>query len=543
MTKIQNLLALDYPGDRIEILVGSDGSTDSTAEKLLTISDNRVRVFNFPQRRGKPAVLNTLVPKAKGDIVVLADVRQRFESEVLRAFARSFADPQIGAVSGEVVLTTESGTAVSEGAGLYWRYETFIRSRECMIDSTIAVTGPIYAIRRTLFEPIPPDTIVDDLLIPLRISRRGYRVIVEPEARAIDSAYATASQEFTRKVRTLAGNFQLFARERWLLNPFQNRLWWDRPCRFERGAARRICLIRIHNGHADRLLCRCAGRMGPSARLEEAFHHHLSVLLLSDELDDSARLSSIDHRATAGYLAKGDGQQHIEMNMPREFLNGFVLAFSLLIGPGLWASCYGRSVAVTELPNPLDDDRPPGSPPELPRAEVQLPGAGTSGVVRVVANSDDFQSAIDDAKPGDVIALLPGSVYRGSLTLPKKEGDEWITIRTNVPDGTFPVRGTRVGPSDARMMPVIESDDESAIQAEAGAHHYRFIGIEIRPKAGVYIRNLVLLGVGANTVEDLPHHLIFERCYVHGDANVGGRRGIALNTRDAAVVDSYFSDF
>ena len=227
LTKIQNLLALDYPGDRIEILVGSDGSTDSTAEKLLTISDNRVRVFNFPQRRGKPAVLNTLVPKAKGDIVVLADVRQRFESEVLRAFARSFADPQIGAVSGEVVLTTESGTAVSEGAGLYWRYETFIRSRECMIDSTIAVTGPIYAIRRTLFEPIPSDTIVDDLLIPLRISRRGYRVIVEPEARAIDSAYATASQEFTRKVRTLAGNFQLFARERWLLNPFQNRLWWQ----------------------------------------------------------------------------------------------------------------------------------------------------------------------------------------------------------------------------------------------------------------------------------------------------------------------------
>ena len=229
--------------------------------------------------------------------------------------------------------------------------------------------------------------------------------------------------------------------------------------------------------------------------------------------------------------------------MPRKFLNGFVLAFSLLIGPGLWASCYGRSVAATELPNPLDDDRPPGSPPELPRAEVQLPGAGTSGVVRVVANSDDFQSAIDDAKPGDVIALLPGSVYRGSLTLPKKEGDEWITIRTNVPDGTFPVRGTRVGPSDARMMPVIESDDQSAIQAEAGAHHYRFIGIEIRPKAGVYIRNLVLLGVGANTVEDLPHHLIFERCYVHGDPNVGGRRGIALNTRDAAVVDSYFSDF
>ena len=225
--KIRNLLALDYPAELVEILVGSDGSTDGTVEQLAALADARVRVFIFPQRRGKPAVLNTLVPKARGEIVVLSDVRQKFEPSVLRAFARSFADPQVGAVSGEVILTTEGGTVVSEGSGVYWRYETFIRSRECMIDSSIAVTGPIYSIRKTLFEPIPSDTIVDDLLIPLRIARRGYRVIVEPEARAIDCAYATADQEFTRKVRTLAGNFQLFARERWLFNPLQNRLWWQ----------------------------------------------------------------------------------------------------------------------------------------------------------------------------------------------------------------------------------------------------------------------------------------------------------------------------
>ena len=225
--KIRDLLALDYPAERIEILVGSDGSTDSTAEQLLTLADERVRVFIFPPRRGKPAVLNTLVPKARGEIVVLSDVRQKFEPCILRALVRSFADPRVGAVSGEVILTTEGRTVVSEGSGLYWRYETFIRSRECIIDSTIAVTGPIYAIRKTLFEPIPSDTIIDDVLIPLRIASRGYRVIVDPEARAFDSAYATAGQEFTRKVRTLAGNFQLFARERWLFNPFRNRLWFQ----------------------------------------------------------------------------------------------------------------------------------------------------------------------------------------------------------------------------------------------------------------------------------------------------------------------------
>jgi biofilm PGA synthesis N-glycosyltransferase PgaC len=226
--KIQSLLSLDYPAERVEILVGSDGSTDGTAEQLLTISDQRVCAFIFPQRRGKPAVLNALVPKARGEVVLLSDVRQKFDSRVLRVLVKSFADPQVGAVSAEVILTRrEDGTAVSEGSGFYWRYETFIRSRESLIDSSIAVTGPIYAIRKMLYEPIPDDTIVDDVLIPLRIARRGYRVVIEPEARAYDAPYAIAGQEFTRKVRTLAGNFQLFARERWLFNPFRNRLWWQ----------------------------------------------------------------------------------------------------------------------------------------------------------------------------------------------------------------------------------------------------------------------------------------------------------------------------
>ena len=226
--KIQSLLSLDYPADRVEILVGSDGSTDGTTEHLLSISDPRVHVFNFPQRRGKPAVLNALIPKAQGEIIFLSDVRQKFDPKVLRLLVRSFADPKVGAVSAEVILTRrEDGTSVSEGSGFYWRYETFIRARESAIDSTIAVTGPVYAIRKELFEPIPDDTIVDDVLIPLRIARRGYRVVIEPEARAYDAPYAVAGQEFTRKVRTLAGNFQLFARERWLFNPLRNRLWWQ----------------------------------------------------------------------------------------------------------------------------------------------------------------------------------------------------------------------------------------------------------------------------------------------------------------------------
>jgi poly-beta-1,6-N-acetyl-D-glucosamine synthase len=220
VTKIRNLLALDYPPERVEILVGSDGSTDGTAEQLLTVSDERIRVFILPQRRGKPAVLNALIPKAHGEIIVLADVRQMFDAQALRALARPLADPQVGAVTGELMLT---GGASS---GAYWRYEKFVRSREYIVDSTIGATGAIYAIRKSLFEPIPPDTILDDVLIPMRITRRGYRVVFERDAHAYE-APAPSREEFKRKVRTLSGNFQLFARDRWLLNPLQNRLWWQ----------------------------------------------------------------------------------------------------------------------------------------------------------------------------------------------------------------------------------------------------------------------------------------------------------------------------
>jgi len=224
--RLENLLALDYPRDRLEVLLASDGSTDGTPERARAYVQAGVRVISFETRRGKSAVLNDLVGKARGEIVVLADARQRFETGALRALVGPFANPQVGAVSGELILTENAeGTAVGEGVGFYWRYEKFIRRSESRVDSAVGATGAIYAIRRDLFEPIPEDTILDDVLIPMRIARRGYRVLFEPRARAFDRAAATAGEEFGRKVRTIAGNFQLFAREVWLLNPFRNRLW------------------------------------------------------------------------------------------------------------------------------------------------------------------------------------------------------------------------------------------------------------------------------------------------------------------------------
>lgn len=222
--KLEDCLALEYPRDRLEILVASDGSTDATAEIARRYEAHGVTVLAFETRRGKPSVLNDVVAKCRGQIVLFGDARQTYGPNALVALVENFADPAVGAVSGELVLDGEA-TALGAGVGFYWRYETFIRRNESHLDSTIGATGAIYAIRRDLFETIPSDTLLDDVLIPLRIVRRGYRVVLEPAARAFDRPAATAGEEFTRKVRTIAGTLQLFARERWLWSVPQNRLW------------------------------------------------------------------------------------------------------------------------------------------------------------------------------------------------------------------------------------------------------------------------------------------------------------------------------
>jgi biofilm PGA synthesis N-glycosyltransferase PgaC len=223
--RLENLLDFDYPRDRVEVLIASDGSTDATVELARQYPEPQVRVFDFRARRGKSAVLNDVIAQARGEIVVLTDARQYFEPSTLRALAVRFADPRVGAVSGELILLDSAGTSEVGGVDFYWRYEKFIRRHESLIDSTIGTTGAVYAIRHSLFKPIPAAIILDDVLIPMQIASMGYRVLFEPHARAYDRTSATAQREFVRKLRTIAGNFQLFFHERWLLNPFTNRLW------------------------------------------------------------------------------------------------------------------------------------------------------------------------------------------------------------------------------------------------------------------------------------------------------------------------------
>ncbi|HEY7517078.1 MAG TPA: glycosyltransferase family 2 protein [Methylomirabilota bacterium] len=227
--RIENCLSLDYPSERLEVVVASDGSTDDTAAiaeryRRAPHPGPAVRVMSYARWRGKPSVLNDTIPRCRGDIVVLADARQRYDVDAVRRLVENFADPAVGAASGELCLRNEAGVAVGEGVGAYWRYEKLIRRAESALDSTVGATGAIYAIRRELFEPIAPDTLLDDVLVPMRIARRGYRVVFDARARASDHTAATARQEYLRKVRTIGGNVQLFTRERWLLLPV-HRLW------------------------------------------------------------------------------------------------------------------------------------------------------------------------------------------------------------------------------------------------------------------------------------------------------------------------------
>lgn len=203
--RLRNLLECDYPPEQLEIILVSDGSTDLTAEAAGRFE--RVRVFAYRQQMGKATALNVGIEMATGEVIVFADARQRFEARAIRELVANFADPAVGAASGELLLA--GGAGVGEGVGLYWKYEKWIRKNESRFGSVIGATGAIYAIRKRLWKPLPPMTILDDVYTPMQIALAGHRVVFEDRARAYDQAASSARREFTRKVRTLTGNYQL----------------------------------------------------------------------------------------------------------------------------------------------------------------------------------------------------------------------------------------------------------------------------------------------------------------------------------------------
>jgi cellulose synthase/poly-beta-1,6-N-acetylglucosamine synthase-like glycosyltransferase len=221
--KLASCLALDYPKDRLEVVVASDGSDDRTDAVVLGFAPRGVRLVRLP-RGGKAAALNAGVAEARGEIVVLTDARYELEPGALRALVASFADPRVGAASGELHLRLPDDPQGGEGLDLYWRYEKSIRRAESAFDSTVGVTGALWALRRELHVPLDPRTILDDVASPMEIVMAGFRVVFEPGARTYDRVADTPHHEYRRKNRTLAGNYQLLALRPALLDPRRNRL-------------------------------------------------------------------------------------------------------------------------------------------------------------------------------------------------------------------------------------------------------------------------------------------------------------------------------
>lgn len=213
--RLRNCAEQNYPADHVETLLGCDGCTDGTARAAAGTGIASLRVFEYP-RAGKPETLNRMVPEARGDVLVFTDANTEFQANALEALVRHFENPAVGCVCGELRLRAQAGVARSEG--LYWRYETLLKFLESRLNALLGANGAVFAIRRELYQPLPPGTIIDDFLIAMRIRAQGRRLVYDPEAVAREDA-AGLSQEFRRRMRIGAGNVHALAHTWRMLSP------------------------------------------------------------------------------------------------------------------------------------------------------------------------------------------------------------------------------------------------------------------------------------------------------------------------------------
>jgi cellulose synthase/poly-beta-1,6-N-acetylglucosamine synthase-like glycosyltransferase len=224
--KLESVLALNYPPHLLQILVGCDGCTDATEAAVRDYAWAGIRLVSLPHRCGKAATINRMLELATGEVILFGDARQTYHPDALRELVADLADPAVAGASGSVVLTGGSG-AVAQGAGLYRRYDEFLRHHEALLFSTLGAAGAIYAMRRELCEPLPEDAVLDDFEMPMRAVAKGYRIAFEPAAMAYDIAPSSSDQELRRKVRTLAGNYQALWRLRSCLHLGRSPVAWQ----------------------------------------------------------------------------------------------------------------------------------------------------------------------------------------------------------------------------------------------------------------------------------------------------------------------------
>lgn len=205
--KLENSLSLDYPVDRLQILVAADGSDDGTPEIVRSFASHGVELSYSPPRRGKMAAINRAMPLAHGEIVVFSDANNLYNADAIRELVAPFSDDSVGAVTGAKSIARGDG-ALGESEGAYWQYESFIKQQETRLSTSIGAPGEILAVRRKLYQSPPDNIINDDFYIAMRLIQRGYRIIYTPAARSTERISLSAQDEITRRARIVAGRYQ-----------------------------------------------------------------------------------------------------------------------------------------------------------------------------------------------------------------------------------------------------------------------------------------------------------------------------------------------
>jgi cellulose synthase/poly-beta-1,6-N-acetylglucosamine synthase-like glycosyltransferase len=220
--KVRDCLDQDYPASKLRVMVVSDGSTDDTVKLVQAIDSSRAIVIDRAERKGKAACINAGMAEINDGIVVLADTRQRLSERAVRSLVAQLSDPATGVAAGELAFEGDDAEWFARGINAYWQRETQLRKDEAILHSVIGVSGALYAIKREAFEPVPEATILDDVLIPMNAVMRGFKVKFCAAAKAYDKPSTDVANEQRRKIRTLAGNFQLVGLRPNLLNPLRN---------------------------------------------------------------------------------------------------------------------------------------------------------------------------------------------------------------------------------------------------------------------------------------------------------------------------------
>ena len=226
--RIQNLLESDYPANLLEIIIASDGSTDRTVEIARERAQKapNVKILAFSERRGKISVLNDACNEAKGSILAFSDANVEFASSAISELAASLGGKGVGCACGKLVFRSPTGAIHEQSEGLYWKLETWLKTREGAEGALLGANGAIYALKADLWTPCPPDTLVDDFFIPMRLLMKGHKVVYAPKAIAEEDLPPKLEDEFGRRIRIGAGNFQALVRCLPLLNPRKGLAAW-----------------------------------------------------------------------------------------------------------------------------------------------------------------------------------------------------------------------------------------------------------------------------------------------------------------------------